>query len=683
MPGAVGGINPSDRLGMLKQQLGTYRPDIDGLRAIAVALVVFCHAKFAFFAGGFIGVDVFFTISGFVVAKGLLRDIRQGSFSFSDFYVRRAKRLVPALFTVLIATFVFSVLFLIPDDAMEVAKNIAYATGFASNIYLAKQTGYFDADANHQPLLHTWSLSVEEQFYLVLPVILVALRRVQYARRLAVIALIAFGSLVWAEVARVRGEQSAYFFAQYRAFEFLIGVLLAASYDRLPLVKSIRTTAFWIGLLGILACGVTMGTAPFPGVWALAPCCATALVIVGGAHARGSWILSNHFAVWLGRRSYSLYLWHWPVFFAANRFGFASHFASLVCIGVSLGLAEISYRYVETRFRYAQMSKPVAAATFIAMPMVLAGSLVGIGRSTGNFLPLFPTGFRTVYAQATDADWVGGRGLSCWGQNDVTSADVCSVGAADGKRAVLWGDSHAYQFVYFFDMLGKDYHYSVHDLTRPACPPVENPGVSPGKQLDSDCRGYNAKVMEYLLKSKSIDTVFVAATWASYLGSDSPDARFKPGQMVSEMESTFRKLMASGKTVVLLDDVPAIPENRINCQLYNRLTFGPEQRDCGFPATSTYALRDANRAVIDPVVKAIPSIKILHTFGVTCSDGKCDVSSEGVPLYRNNDATHLNLTGGIAYYKLYQTKRPGEIEKALGANVVEAGARRETPVQPG
>lgn len=668
---------------MSKQQPGAYRPDIDGLRAIAVALVVFCHAKFAFFAGGFIGVDVFFTISGFVVAKGLLRDIPQGSFSFADFYVRRAKRLVPALFTVLLATFAFSVLFLIPDDAMEVAKNIAYATGFASNIYLAKQTGYFDADASHQPLLHTWSLSVEEQFYLVLPVVLFALRRFRFARRLTVIALLALLSLAWAEVTRAKGEQSGYFLAQYRAFEFLIGVLLAATYDRLPLGTSIRTAAFWTGLLGVIACGVTLGSAPFPGVWALIPCGATALVMAGGAHARGNRILTNDFVVWLGRRSYSLYLWHWPVFFAANRFGFASHIASIVCIGVSLALAEVSYRYVESRFRYARINKRAAAVTFIAMPMVLAGSLVGIGRLTGNFLPLFPTAFRTVYAQATDADWVGGRGLNCWGQHDVTSADVCSVGAADGKRAVLWGDSHAYQFVYFFDMLGKDYGYSVHDLTRPACPPVENPGISPGKQLDSECRAYNAKVMAYLLESQTIDTVFVAATWASYLGSDSPDARFKPGQMAADMESTFRKLVASGKKVVLLDDVPAIPENRINCQLYNRLTFGPEQRDCGFPATSTYALRDANRSVIDPVVKAIPSVKVMHTFGVTCTEEKCDVSSEGIPLYRNNDATHLNLTGGIAYYKLYQTKRPGEIEKALGTNVVEAGNRRETADQPG
>lgn len=627
--------------------------------------------------------DVFFTISGFVVAKGLLRDISQGSFSFSDFYVRRAKRLVPALFTVLLATFAFSVLFLIPDDAMEVAKNIAYATGFASNIYLAKQTGYFDADANHQPLLHTWSLSVEEQFYLVLPIVLFALRRVDIARRLFVIALLALLSFAWAEIARAKGEQSAYFLAQYRAFEFLIGVLLAASYDRLRLSNSIRTTAFWTGLLVVIACGATMGGAPFPGVWALVPCGGTALVIACGARARGNWVLSNNVVVWLGRRSYSLYLWHWPVFFAANRFGFTSHFAAIIGIGASLALAEVSYRFVETRFRYAQMSKRAAATTFVAMPMVLAGSLVGIGRLTSNFLPLFPAEFRSVYAQATDADWVGGRGLSCWGQTDVTSSDVCSVGAADGKRAVLWGDSHAYQFVYFFDMLGKDYRYSVHDLTRPACPPVANPGVSPGKQLDSDCRAYNAKVMQYLLESQTIDTVFVAATWASYLGSDSPDARFKPGQMVSDMESTFRKLIESGKKIVLLDDVPAIPENRINCQLYNRLPFGAEQRDCGFPATSTYALRDANYAIIDPVVKAIPSIKVLHTFGVTCAGETCEVSSEGVPLYRNNDATHLNLTGGIAYYKLYQTKRQGEIDKALGANVVEAGNRREITAHPG
>lgn len=204
-----------------------YRPDIDGLRALAVALVVFCHSGWQIFKGGFIGVDVFFVVSGFVVTRSISAAQQEGRFRFGDFYIRRAKRLAPALSAMMAVTFVFSILFLIPDDAMEVAKNIAYASVFASNIYLSKATGYFAPNANQQPLLHTWSLSVEEQFYLAFPVVLFALR--YSSNRMRVTALIAIGasSLVWAQMAVQAGAPGAYYFSQYRACEFVIGAVIA------------------------------------------------------------------------------------------------------------------------------------------------------------------------------------------------------------------------------------------------------------------------------------------------------------------------------------------------------------------------------------------------------------------------------------------------------------------------
>jgi len=152
-----------------------YRPYIDGLRAIAVFAVIFCHAGFSGFSGGFIGVDVFFTISGFVVGTSILGDLSRGTFSLADFYARRAKRLAPALYVMLAAIFVFSILFSFPEDSFQLTKNILAVATMTSNIFLSKQTGYFDAAASDQPLLHTWSLSVEEQFYLCLPIFLALL----------------------------------------------------------------------------------------------------------------------------------------------------------------------------------------------------------------------------------------------------------------------------------------------------------------------------------------------------------------------------------------------------------------------------------------------------------------------------------------------------------------------------
>jgi peptidoglycan/LPS O-acetylase OafA/YrhL len=250
-----------------------YRPDVDGLRAVAVLAVMLCHAGYSAFAGGFTGVDVFFTISGFVVTTSMLGDLASDTFSFKGFYARRAKRLAPALYVMLAATFVFSLLFCFPDDTFHLAKNILAVATMTSNIFLSKQTGYFDAAAADQPLLHTWSLSVEEQFYVVLPLLLYWLHHKARPWLVPAFAVLGVLSFAWALVEAHRGTNGVYYFAQNRAFEFLLGTLLALfEFRRASAVRSRGFDVLFAIGLGVVLLGIS-DSAPPRSFLALAQSC--------------------------------------------------------------------------------------------------------------------------------------------------------------------------------------------------------------------------------------------------------------------------------------------------------------------------------------------------------------------------------------------------------------------------
>lgn len=649
-----------------------YRPDVDGLRALAVALVVACHAGSITFNGGFIGVDVFFVISGFVVTRSILDAQSAGTFRFGDFYVRRAKRLAPALFTMMGATFLFSALFLIPDDAMEVSKNIAYAAGFASNVYLSKMTGYFAPGADQQPLLHTWSLSVEEQFYLVFPLLMYALRAT--SARVRVIALIAIGaaSLAWAEMAVKAGSAGAYYFSQYRAYEFVLGALVAL--PRAPRIPSLlRELLMVVSIGGLILASTSVADKPWPGLWALVPTSLAALAIFAGeGSAVARLTLSNRIALWFGERSYGIYLWHWPVMFAFRRFGHATPFDLFIASAVSVAIAAVSYRFVEQPLRYKRIPTRRAVLAYIVAPIAIAGITVAVGRSTSNFLFLYPEQFQRTYAASTDKDWMTGRGAECWGQVDVTPADTCSVGAANGRKAVLWGDSHAYHFLYFFRELGNEFNLSIHDMARPLCPPLAAPPVGTRKNMDVPCLDHDRLVMDYLLKSRDVQIVFLSGTWGAYATAPATGASergFTAGQFDDELYRTAKALISAGKQVVILDDVPPIPEALTNCPLYNRLRWTPQTRDCTFERATAAGVEEVNEGVTQRLTQRLPTVKVIHTYGAACEGASCRTYAFSTPLYRNNDTTHLNLTGGASYYRLYRQKVPGELEGIFGSPV--------------
>jgi len=334
-----------------------YRPEIDGLRSLAVVPVVLFHAGFSMFSGGFVGVDVFFVISGYLITSILAAEIERGKFSIIRFYERRARRILPALFFVLVICVIAAWVLLPPLEMKRFAQSLFSVPLFASNVFFWNTSGYFEADTELMPLLHTWSLAVEEQFYLVFPLLLVALWRFKRQNISWILIGLAILSLCIAEYLLKHNPASAFYLIQARGWELLIGAWVALNREQ---VQS-RLSANVASILTAFGTALILGAVfafdkhtPFPGLFALGPTLGAALIILFGTPENGvGRLLSNKFLVSIGLISYSAYLWHQPLF-AFTRIWSISHPSQIVMgtvVLVSFALAYLTWKFVEAPFR--------------------------------------------------------------------------------------------------------------------------------------------------------------------------------------------------------------------------------------------------------------------------------------------------------------------------------------------
>jgi peptidoglycan/LPS O-acetylase OafA/YrhL len=667
---------PATHPQLAPSQTEQYSIEIDGLRALAVLAVLFCHAKLALFAGGYVGVDVFFVISGYVVSASILRRQQQGSFALGEFYARRLKRLLPSLYAVLAATLAFGLLFCFPEDNANLLKNIGAVALFYSNIYLSRQTGYFDLGADQQPLMHTWSLSVEEQFYLLFPLLLVLLARRAGGVKLAVAGLLCAASLACSQYAVNHALAGAYFQLHTRAFEFLIGMLLALVCAAAPRPR----WSPWYELmlaLGLAAIGYAVlrfqADTPMPGLHALLPCLGAALVIAGARGGRYlNHLLANPLAGYLGRISYVLYLWHWPVLYALRRLGQQSGGAMLAGLALSAALAVLTHHLLEQPLRRLSWGKGKTIALLFGLPVVVLGLLVAGAARTDNYAGLYPQQRRLDYLHSGHTVFMGERARRCWSKVDLTRAADCSVGAAGAAtKAVFLGDSHGYQLIDFIDQLGKDHQLSIHDLTYTMCAPLaDSPAKagSPGFQAQTEaCREHNRQVTQYLLARPDIGIVILSAIWHLYANEAAGAAPaptlhgFLPGELDRRLDQTITALEAAGKRVVLFDDVPTLPAGLENCTANKLYLPGRGGADCSYPQAYADHNHRAALAILAGVRQRHPHASFVHTYDLPCAGGRCQAELRGVPLYSHNDGGHLGAGGSAVYYAAYLARRPDEL----------------------
>jgi peptidoglycan/LPS O-acetylase OafA/YrhL len=364
-----------------------YRREVDGLRAIAVLPVMFFHAGFQWFRGGFVGVDVFFVISGYLITGILLADLRSGSFTLAKFYERRIRRILPALFLVMLACLPFAWFLMLPDDLENFGQSLFATTLFSNNVLLWMTSGYFSLASEFKPLVHTWSLGVEEQYYLLFPLLLALLWRLPKAGLVSVLVIGAAVSLAVAQWGCVNAPQATFFLLGARLWELLVGALIAVFFfyrepAKGPIVAN-PTVRSLLGVAGFLMIGASVmlfdRATPFPSVYALLPTVGTALIILFGTpDTPMGRLLGSSLLVGIGLVSYSAYLWHQPLLAFARLTSLseppAALFASLLV--VAFGLAWISWRYVERPFRDRGL---ISARSMLAVLLVVGASLAWVG----------------------------------------------------------------------------------------------------------------------------------------------------------------------------------------------------------------------------------------------------------------------------------------------------------------
>lgn len=426
----------------------SYRADIDGLRAVAVMLVVLNHVGFSLFSGGFVGVDVFFVISGYLITGIILGQVEKGTFSFTDFYLRRARRILPALYVVLLCVMVAGYYFFLPSDYSALSQSTLSAVFFASNLFFWKNSGgYFSSSSEEMPLLHIWSLSVEEQFYFIWPFSLLLILKLKgVGHRLFVALALLVLSFGFSEFGVRHEWSSAYFLLPSRAGELLVGALLAFWLAKKPTVNGASfkaNAASAVGLAMVLVPALLLDkTSGFPGLNALIPCAGAGLIIISRIFGKSlvSWVLESRPFVFVGLISYSLYLWHWPLisFLHYSRIEITEKVA-LGLVVASIAIGYLSWRFVEQKFRHnsSTMAKKSAAAMVVAAFLVVFTPIVVYVKD--GVPSRFP------FAMLTQ-DQLSAELARYWSGISTLSTKFDS--SSNLRKVVLVGNSHAYDFSY-------------------------------------------------------------------------------------------------------------------------------------------------------------------------------------------------------------------------------------------
>lgn len=464
--------------------LSGFRPDIEGLRAIAILLVALYHAGLPLLPGGFIGVDIFFVLSGYLITALLIKEIEtSGSVNFLAFYARRARRLLPAAACVVIVTLLLAQFIYAPQELVALAKDAITTSLYASNLWFAHiSTDYLAADAAKSPLLHTWSLSVEEQFYFVWPLfILLALRGrqgAQTSRKRLLIAMLAMAlaSLLLSIWLTGVAQPWAFFASPARAWEFAIGGLATFIPTAWMAARpQLARLLFWGGLLAVAIAATRFGyQTAFPGIAALLPVLGTAMVLVchvPGQPGHGR-LLGNPLLQWIGKRSYSWYLWHWPVLVLAGYLYPDKTLAmGLACLVLALGLAELSYRLVENpvRFNPLLLSRPgYSLAAACCLTLLCAGSSEW-WRHAGGREAASPDQIKFTRAMTDVPKQL--YNSNCHLSLLDVATDDCIFGDPDSRTTVvLFGDSHAAQWFPAVEALARQQHWRLVSLTKSSCP---------------------------------------------------------------------------------------------------------------------------------------------------------------------------------------------------------------------
>lgn len=524
-----------------------YRPDIDGLRAVAVLAVVIYHAFPEALPGGFVGVDVFFVISGFLITSIVAQEVQIGGFSFSRFYDRRFRRIVPPLLVVLAASLAYGYLTLLPETFLRLAEQVTASAFGAANFYYLMHNGYFDPSSETQPMLHMWSLSVEEQFYLFWPIVIALCWRFASPNAKVVttaILAVILGASLSASIYFTKVDQSlAFYLMPTRAWELALGALLVFS----PTLKGKPAQLASPLGLAMVATSVAVfnSNLPFPGAIALLPCLGAALVIwPRRPEFSGPKVLSARYSVFLGKISYSLYLWHWPILvFAGVKYEWDIPVAIRIVLVILSGvLAAATWWLVETPSRRWKPGRPKIGIGFGVSSSIGVSLIAAIVIFNAGFPQRFPSSVNAAIAMKSYDYAPVFREGSCFLDPKQPASEFSADSCIGDHAVVLLGDSHA---AHFYQSLNEDIPGGVGQATASACPPILGLAIPDRPH----CKDFNDTVINRLV-SHPPQMVILAASWASL-----PDELIP--NLPNQLDRTVETLERAGIKVKILGPVPS------------------------------------------------------------------------------------------------------------------------------
>ena len=607
-----------------------YRADIDGLRAIAVIPVLLYHVGVPGFSGGFVGVDIFFVISGYLICGMIDADIRNGSFSLANFYERRILRILPALFVMFLVTSVLAAIYCLPVELVDYARSLASAVASISNVYFAQTAGYFDAPAETKPLLHTWSLGVEEQFYFAAPLLMLLVHRFLPKRAGLLFAIIAVVSFAGALAMSARNPTFAFYLAPFRAWELALGALLSVEFLPVPESAFRRNAGGAAGL--ILLLGVIAFGSPAVPLLAMTGLAAVGTVLVIASSERAisvaGRLLSLRPLVFVGLISYSLYLWHWPltVFQRTDAVFFTESSASakLTLIVLSIGIAYLSWKLVETPFR--TLAKGASKTAIFGATSATMASTVGL---CGIVILLSGAPFRfpkriveigSFLAYDSSAAFRTGRCFLSASRQQLDT-ETCLKPDPARPNYLLVGDSHAAHLWSGLSLAMPE--INIMQATASLC----RPAVVAGSRYDTPvCRTLMEFVFGDFLVHKQVDGVLLAASWKD--------------EDLPVLSSTLQSLKSRGIDVTVLGPIveydAALPRLLVDGILHDTPSIASAKRTPG--------IRERDLAMKRMVT--VTGATYLSVYDAICRDDRCDELVQGnIPM--QFDAGHLTAEGAI------------------------------------
>ena len=646
----------------------SYNADIDGLRAIAVLFVIFNHLNISLFQGGFIGVDIFFVISGYLITSIIYKEMREDRFSLGHFYKKRVIRLAPAFFTMLAAVSIISSLLMLPHELISYFESVIYSTFLMANVYMRKEVGgYFSTSVEEVPLLHLWSLGIEEQFYLFWPLLLLFLIKKINAKWLIwiVISLIML-SVFYAEQQILKNAGKAYYKMPVRACEMFLGALICFL-PKIKLKGIFIQIGIYSGVLCLFATAMLFNQqTKFPGLNALVPCLATALIIyLSQIAVKKSFILGNSYSIWLGKISYPMYLWHWPLIVFCNIYLIEKDsIIQILILVATICLAYLTYRYIELPAKSWMVwsNKKVIVLGFL-LPSIGLSAIAGVVKYTHGLPERFDENVNRQVMALQSAAHVVRKDCHDAPKDKVILPDtsLCTLGNEKKNNIdlILLGDSHANSLAGAVDLWAKDLGLRGYDPTQSTTlylPQIElfERRANDEYVLLSHFKTRNDSLTK-LLQDHHYSIAVVSGYFSAYLTEKVKlsDGTGRSNQEVFEdgMRRAFKNISKASDRVVVILDVPELKKVKANCEA--RVKSLGLSKKCTISAKEIKSRDRQYLEILERLKTQFPKLEIVDLNTLLCDQISCNTSLNNIPLYRDKDNNHLSYFGAKELGKEY------------------------------